>query len=98
MVFQILIHIQRVQLLGIEAREEHTHDQTKVERFHVGFLLFQPQIDIIVVSTEILDGEIRTEHLVVVVDDFLHIVSLRHGFADKTAVHARQFIVLVRVR
>ena len=39
-IFHILIHIKCIQLFTVETCKEHSHDKTKVKRFHIRFLLF----------------------------------------------------------
>ena len=54
MVFKILVNIKRVEFLGVKTGEEHTDNETKVEREHIRLFLLQTEVNIIVVGTEIL--------------------------------------------
>jgi len=53
-IFHILIHIKCVQFFTVKTSKEHSHDKTKVKRFHIRFLLFHAQVDVIIVSTKVL--------------------------------------------
>ena len=53
-IFHILIHIKCVQFFTVKTSKEHSHDKTKVKRFHICFLLFHAQVDVIIVSTKVL--------------------------------------------
>ena len=93
MIFQVLIHIQRVEFLGIKACEEHSDNKKKVEGLHVGTLLLHAQVDVIIIGTEVVGREIGMEHAVVVVHDSLQLVC-RYLIVGETLVHACLLIIL----
>ena len=92
-IFQVLIHIERVELLGIKACEEHSDNKKKVERLHIGTLLLHAQVDVVIIGTEVVGREVGVEHAVVVVHDSLQLVC-RHLIVGETLVHACLLIVL----
>ena len=97
-VLQVLVHIERIELLAVEARKEHAHDKAKVKRLHVRFLLFHALIDVIVIGSEILSSICRAEHFVVVIHDGLQFVRLTYAFADiLSRTHSCLFVILATV-
>ena len=70
-IFHILIYIERIQFFTVETGKEHTHDKTKVKRFHIRFLLFHAQIDVIIVGTEVFCSKGSAEHIVIIVHNCL---------------------------
>ena len=71
MVFQVLVHIKCIQFLGIEACEEHAHDQKEVEWLHICTLFLHAKVDVVVVGTEVFRCETRPKHGVIIIHDGL---------------------------
>ena len=92
-IFQVLIHIECVEFLGIKACEEHSDNKEKVERFHVGTLLLHAQVDVIIIGAEVVGREVGVEHAVVVVHDSLQLVC-RHPVVGEAMVHASLLVIL----
>ena len=94
-IFHVLIHIKRVQLFTVKACKEHSHDKTKVKRFHFRFLLFHAQVDIIIISTEILCGKRCTKVFIIIIHNGLQFICFAHIFADIfSRSHTGLFIIL----
>ena len=94
MIFHILIYIERIQFFTVETGKEHTHDKTKVKRFHIRFLLFHAQIDVIIVGTEVFCSKGSAEHIVIIVHNCLQFISLTHTlFCILPCTHAGLFII-----
>ena len=94
-IFHVLIHIKRVQLFTVKACKEHSHDKTKVKRFHFRFLLFHAQVDIIIISTEILCGKRCTKVFIIIIHNGLQFICFAHIFADIfSRAHTGLFIIL----
>ena len=98
MIFHILIHIECIQFFTVETSKEHPHDKTKVKRFHIRFLLFHAQIDVIIVGTEIFCSKGSAEHIVIIVHNGLQFIRLAHAlFCILPCAHASLFIILTIV-
>ena len=98
MIFHILVHIERIQLFTVKACKEHTHNKTKIKRFHIRLLLFHAQIDVIIVSTEVLRGKRCAEVFIIIVHDGLQFIRLTHAlFCILPCTHAGLFIILTIV-
>ena len=93
MILQILIDIEGIQFLGIKACQEHSHYKQQVEWFHFGLFLLHAQVDVIIVSAEVVCSESRSEHLVVIIHDGLKFISC-HILIFKSLVHASLIVVL----
>ena len=93
-IFHILIHIKCVQFFTVKTSKEHSHDKTKVKRFHIRFLLFHAQIDVIIVGTEVFCSKSSAEHIVIIVHNCLQFISLTHTlFCILPCTHAGLFII-----
>ena len=98
MIFHVLIHIKRVQLFTVKACKEHSHDKTKVKRFHFRFLLFHAQVDVIVICTEVLSRKRCAEHFVIVIHDGLQLIDFACTVIQiRTCTHSCQFIILTSI-
>ena len=95
-IFKILIYIKRVELFSIEAREEHTYNQQKVERLHILLALLHSLVNIIVVCAEIICREGCAEHLVVIIDDHLQLVRC-YILVGKALSHTSQLVILATI-
>ena len=97
MVFQVLVHIECIQFLGVETGEEHTHNQKQVYRFHPGLALLHPLVDIVVVSAKVIRGECGTEVSIVIVHNRLELIGL-HFISLKALIHSGLGIILAGIR
>jgi len=76
-VLEILVHVERVEVLGIEAGQEHVHNDGDVDLLpalpgHVGvgeLLVLDALLDVLIVEIEKADGVIGPEAVVIVRDD-----------------------------
>ena len=95
MIFHVLVHIERIQLFTVKACKEHTHNKTKIKRFHIRLLLFHAQIDVIIVSTEVLCGKKCAEIFIIIVHDGLQFIRFTHTlFCILPCTHTGLFIIL----
>ena len=96
MIFEILIYIECIEFFSIEASEEHSYDQQKVERLHILLALLHSLVYIIVVCAEIIGREGCTEHLVVIIDDHLQLVRC-YILVGKALSHTSQLVILTTI-
>ena len=76
-VLEVLVHIERVQELGVEAGEEHVDDDSDVDLFlalagqvAIGeLLILDALLDVLIVEVEVVDVVVGAISLVVVGDD-----------------------------
>ena len=97
MPFQILVHIQGVQLLGIKSGQEHTHDNQQVKRLHIRPALLHTLVDVIVIETEMRHIVCSAEHSVVVIHYLLQLVG-GHFLILKALSHSSKIVILALVR
>src|SRR5690554_7611193 len=77
MVFQVLIHVQGVQVLAIKTGEQHIHHNGDVNLVFVGIvfvtvlLIFDAALHILIVQVKIIDIVIGVELGIVIRNDFL---------------------------
>ena len=71
MILHVLINIERVEFLAVEASKEHSYHKAKVERLHVGLLFLHAEVDVIVIRAEVFGGETRSIHIIIVIHDGL---------------------------
>ena len=77
MLFQVLVHIECIQILGVKACEQHIHDDDDVDlilvrHVMIGILLIlDPLLDILIVQIKCVDGVVSAIPRIVVVDDVL---------------------------
>ena len=96
MILQVLVHIKRVEFLGVETCEEHPDDKQEVERFHLFPAFLHPFVHIVVICPEIVGREPGAEHAVVIVNNGLQLVGI-DLCRGKSFVHPRLLVVLVGV-
>ena len=78
-VLEVLVDVERVEVLGVEAREEHVDDNGDVDLFlaltgqvAIGeLLILDALLDVLVVEVEVVDVVVRAIPLIVVGDDSL---------------------------
>jgi len=78
-VLEILVDVERVEELGVEAGEEHVYDDGDVDFFLVLYvsdhgwelLILDALLDVLVIEVEVVDVVVRAVPLVVVGDDDL---------------------------
>ena len=92
MIFQIFVDIERIELLGIEAREKHSDDQQQVERLHILLAFFHALVYVVVIGAEIVGRKRRTEYRVVVIHNGLQLVGSDLG-VGKPLIHSRLPVV-----
>ena len=93
MIFQILIHIQGVKLLRIKTGQEHSNYKKKIQRLHILLTLLHSFIDVIIICTEIISTEGCAEHIIVVINDQLKLIS-SHLVIIKSLPHSCLIIIL----
>ena len=77
MIFQVLIHVQGVQVLAVKTGEQHIHHNGDVNLVFVGIvfvavlLIFDAALHILIVQVKIIDIVIGVELGIVIRNDFL---------------------------
>ena len=94
-VFEILVHVEGVEVFGIKAGEQHVHHDDDVDLLRVGqvgigvLLILDALLDVLIVEIEVVDVVVGAERRVVVGDD-----SLERGFLFVRCL----FVVLLFLR
>ena len=105
MVLEVLVHVERVQVFGIEAGEQHVHDDGDVDLLRVGqvgigeLLVLDALLHVLVVEVELVDAVIGAVAGVVVGDDGLERGLLLLGVLFVVFLFLRQvFLNLLHIR
>ena len=106
MVLQVLVDVERVEVLGVEAGEQHVHHDGDVDLFvalvgQVGIgelLILDALLHVLVVEVEFVDAVVGAEAGVVVGDDGLERLLLALGVLLVVVLFLRQvFLNLLHV-
>ena len=85
-VFEVLVYIERVQVFGIEAGEQHVHHNGNVDLLRGGIvgvrplLVFDALLHILIVKIEFAKDVVGTVSIVVIGEDGLEGVHFQLGF------------------